>query len=497
MAKQKANEVKEFRSRVESLFGAQLAKKASDEFCQTYGRVTFPMAGLEFATAVAFAPPSIVLEFAPQANVFDAIQSSIAALRSSAAWAQMSEALAKLVVPAVSLSGLVTEVMESGRSEPELLPLKNLPILRYIQATTLRDNFMKAASPITDDIERRVHGLAGPGLERAAATAPRSVTQVCWLNRTARARVDPRALSDIANDDSVAKIDVTRRIEPELMRMPTTVGVPNFRTDTGFMGKGIIVAVIDSEVALSHPALKGRVVHKENYTNELWGNTGSHGTAVAGIIASNDATFTGMAPEVTIYNYKVIAENPFLSGDDFDGALALQQALEDGAHVANCSWGNGPAGNGSSREARACNAAWALGMTIVKSAGNRGPGSSTLTTPAEATGVIAVGATNREGDAVQDYSSRGPAQTGPRPHLLAPGGIVGGIGITSCLPGGGFGDCGAGTSFAAPHVSGLVALLLDQDPNRLPDDCRTMLLSNCQPLPNVGQNIQGSGLVTL
>ena len=80
-----------------------------------------------------------------------------------------------------------------------------------------------------------------------------------------------------------------------------------------------------------------------------------------------------MAPEATIYNYKVLATNPFLGGDDFDGALAIQQAVEDGAHIANCSWGAGPAGDGTSREAIACNEAWTLGLMIVKSAWNRAP----------------------------------------------------------------------------------------------------------------------------
>src|SRR5262249_48295813 len=144
---------------------------------------------------------------------------------------------------------------------------------------------------------------------------------------------------------------------------------------------------------------------------------------------------------------KVLATNRSLNGDDFDGALAIQQAVEDGVHIANCSWGAGPVREVPSREARACDEAWALGLAIVKSAGNNGPAGHTLTTPADANGVIVVGATEREGTTVQDYSSRGPARSNVRPHLVAPGGIAGGAGITSCLVGGGFGDCGAGTSF--------------------------------------------------
>jgi serine protease AprX len=288
-----------------------------------------------------------------------------------------------------------------------------------------------------------------------------------------------------------------RKLEPEINVSGKTVGAAQFRKKFKLTGKGIIVAVIDGEVALTHPALKGRVVHKANFTDEPWGHPASHGTAVAGIIASSDSTFSGMAPGATIYSYKVLATNPVLTGTDFDGALAIQQALEDGAHIANCSWGAGPAGDGTSREARACDEAWASGLVIVKSAGNRGPGAQTLTTPADADGVIAVGATDKQGKAVQDYSSRGPAGTKSRPHLIAPGGIFQGVGVTSCLIGGGFGDCGAGTSFAAPHVCGILGLLLERDPNLTPNELRDILLNACVPLDGVDVNTQGNGLISM
>jgi serine protease AprX len=237
------------------------------------------------------------------------------------------------------------------------------------------------------------------------------------------------------------------------------------------------------------------VIHKQNYSLELWGNPGSHGTAVAGIAAAGSENISGMAPEATIYNYKVLATNRFLNADDFGGALAIQQALEDGADIANCSWGAGPAGNGTSREARACDTAWALGLTIVKSAGNRGPGNNTMTTPADAAGVIVVGATDRDGTAVQDYSSRGPVN-GRGPHLVAPGGAPN-RGIDSCVIAGGFGDSGHGTSFAAPHVTGLLALILEGERNLTPDDLRERLVSVCVPFPGIAGHVQGAGLVSL
>ena len=117
----------------------------------------------------------------------------------------------------------------------------------------------------------------------------------------------------------------------------------------------------------------------------------------------------------------------------------------------------------------------------MKSAGNRGDGSQTLTTPADAEGVIVVGATDRAGSAVQSYSSRGPTGGGlTRPHLCAPGGSPE-DGITSCLVQGGFGNVTHGTSFAAPHVTGLAALLLANDPALDPDEVRDLLIAACTP----------------
>lgn len=488
--------IKNARAQVANALGEKLAGKATDAFCLAFGRPAPTFAALE-AVAVSAAPSSVVLEFTAQPEVSAEVNRAVEELRRSRAWTSLRNALRKIELAAVT-KGVVTEVMESGRSEPEILPVHAARLLRHVKIVSLRDNFFKVTGPITDTIERNVRGFPQTGAEALAPQQARpEITQVCWLNRTVRSWAGPRALAEVVADDSVERVDLPRRLMPEINVSAGTVGAPQFRKKFKRTGKGIIVAVIDGEVAINHPALKGRVVHRQNFTDEPWGQPASHGTAVAGIIASNDAKFTGMAPEATIYSYKVLATNPTLTGTDFDGALGIQQALEDGAHIANCSWGAGPAGDGTSREARACDTAWGAGLTIVKSAGNNGPDPRSLTTPADADGVIAVGATDREGLAVQDYSSRGPAGTKPRPHMIAPGGIAGGVGITSCLVGGGFGDVGAGTSFAAPHVSGLLALLSERDPNLTPDQLRDMLLNACAPLDGIGADTQGRGLVSL
>lgn len=360
-----------------------------------------------------------------------------------------------------------------------------------------RDQFFRQVADVRSEIERGARNFRRPGPETSLSPQlPADIAELCWLNASVRTWTDPRSLAEVADDPNVNRVDLPRRLSPEGMMIGDVSGVPEYRTRTGLTGKGVRIAVIDSEIAKKHPAFQDRVIPQQNYSREPWGSPDGHATAVAGVIAAQSSDLIGVAPEATLYNYKAFTTNRFLSGDDFDGALALQRALEDGAQIANCSWGAGPAGDGTSRLAGACDTAWGLGMVVVKSAGNEGPAPKSLTSPADANGIIVVGATDLTGTVVQDYSSRGPTEDGRhRPHIVAVGGSKS-ANVISCLVAGGFGVCGCGTSFAAPYVTGLLALLLESRPNGTPDELRSKLEVFGVKLGDLGENIQGAGLVS-
>lgn len=438
------SDIRDARARVEHSFGRALARKASDAFVLLHG-------------------------------------SEATGIRRRGASAREARAFATVVECRPG------EVPVQRRSAAE--PPGVAQSLRMTKAVQLRDSFLRDALPVLGALGNVDVRAGGP---TTAPIGPR--TQVCWLNRAVRTGADPRALSEIADAAEVSRFDLPGELVRELDATSRVVRAPAYRRVCGHAGAGVTVAVIDGEIFIGHPALTGRLVNRRNYTLEAWGAPDPHGTAIAGIIGSADPDSLGMAPGATLYGYKIFPTMSHARADEFGAAMALQEAVLDGALVANCSWGLGHIdGSAPSRVARACDVAWDLGMVVVKSAGN----DRVLTIPAEARGAIVVGATNRDGTSVPTFSARGRLAGGEaRPHLVAPGGADGEE-IVSCVLGGHFGPCGSGTSYAAAHVAGLAALLVAQHPGALPDGIRAMLLERCEPIPGVPLDAQGAGLIRM
>ncbi|MCP4519529.1 MAG: S8 family serine peptidase, partial [Delftia sp.] len=141
--------------------------------------------------------------------------------------------------------------------------------------------------------------------------------------------------------------------------------------------------------------------------------------------------------------------------------------------------------------------AWAEGITVVAAAGNDGPEAMTVGSPGNLPYIITVGAVTdswtlatRKDDYIPDFSSRGPTPEGHiKPDIVAPGGHITGI----TRPGSGLlkehpeyqlkgGELVmTGTSQAAALVSGLVALLLQLEPDLTPDDVKCKLTGTAEP----------------
>lgn len=221
-------------------------------------------------------------------------------------------------------------------------------------------------------------------------------------------------------------------------------------------GKQVRIAEIDTGVERDHPDLAGRVTSQQNFVDERTDVAEAHGTAVAGIIAAraDDAIgIAGVAPEAELTALRACWERsehePALCST-FTLAKALQFALDRKAQVINLSLG----GPRDRLLERLLDAATSRGIIVVGAVDPQAAGGGF---PASHLGVLAVA-----GDDGHDV---------PAGALVAPGRD---IPTTTTAHKWGF---VTGSSFAAAHVSGLVALLHELDPRLRPGELRQLLAS--------------------
>ncbi|MEV0591882.1 type VII secretion-associated serine protease mycosin [Nonomuraea cavernae] len=215
-------------------------------------------------------------------------------------------------------------------------------------------------------------------------------------------------------------------------------------------GEGVKVAVIDSGVDIRHPSLAGQVLRQVDLTQTGHRDCMGHGTATAGIIAGRylqGVPFYGVAPGVRLISYKQTNEQ---SGDVGKLADAISKAAAAGVDVINVSV---QASDQPDLKA-AINDALSRDIVIVAAAGNIDKdGVTTPAYPAAYEGVLSVGAASEEGG-LSDFSN-----TGSRVGVVAPGEK-----ITSTWTGQSFRNDLKGTSFAAPYVAGVAALVRSRYP---------------------------------
>lgn len=277
--------------------------------------------------------------------------------------------------------------------------------------------------------------------------------------------------------------------------VPVT-GYQSYLGTLGYDGGGVIWSITDTGVDYTHPDLNTRIVGGHNYPGCVFANpgddpsSGGHGTHVAGIIGGDasggfsDANGflygLGVAP-----GYSIFAQNPICgSQSSWPPAGGWQELSKQGvlgsAIGANNSW---TSSEGTAHGYQATERTHDFMVrdgnfdtpeiepyVIVFSAGNSGPGASTLTSPKEAKNVIVTAGTQnyRVGsiDSMYSSSSRGPTVDGRYgPTIATPGQQIAstrnndGGSCGTAIPGTNnlYSFC-TGTSMAAPHASGSIVL---------------------------------------
>lgn len=275
----------------------------------------------------------------------------------------------------------------------------------------------------------------------------------------------------------------------------------------------VVVAILDTGLDVTHPDLRGRIwtnarevegngvdddgngciddVHGCAFVNHAPAGCASpvnsdvhddlgHGTFVSGVVAASGGSgMVGVARGVTIMPVKVL--DCMGGGRSFDLAQGILYAVKNGASLLNVSLG-GPVDSAYIHEAIRI-AREQYGVLLVAATGNTG---GDVAYPARYPEVLAVGAES----ASHPGQHASFAGAGPEVDVVAIGqGIVGTVpkGICrtflTCLPGDDLHAVGDGTSFAAPQVTGLVALMLSHNRYLQPDQIINIVKATADPLP--------------
>lgn len=353
----------------------------------------------------------------------------------------------------------------------------------------------RPARAVTDLTDRVLKVEVDPGTEAAAATALRGHPDVV--------AVEPDTLRSVAAvpDDPGYAAQYAHQQTGAEAAWDVVTDAP-----------GVRVAVIDSGIVADHPDLAGLVVEQvDAQTGSIQpGTTGDndvceigHGTWVAGVMGALGNNGTDVAGvtwdglEILDVNFAFDSPETCAAGSGPDSATiaGIRYATQQGVDIVNLSLGGNDLACPTAMQT-ALDDAIAAGITVIAASGNAGPG--TIGVPASCNGVISVSGTGPD-TTVTPYAS-----TNPFIDVAAPGGLTDqspddGVLTTSWWQFGQRTESVAavqGTSFAAPYVTGLAALLLAVDPDLTPAEIEAVLEGTAEDLGDEGRDEDyGWGLV--
>ena len=332
------------------------------------------------------------------------------------------------------------------------------------------------------DIKAKYEGEYGSSLSEACSDYGEA-----YAENYMRCEMSRREAEELASNEDVivekdALIQACASGEEEKGESDSEWNIQMVRADDSHAETGegkIKVAVLDSGVDDFNDVRLADSINlipgEENVLPLFWDVTG-HGSSVAGIIAAekNDVGITGIAPEAEIYAAKVLDDkNQAPVSRVIDG---IYWAIDKKVNIINMSFG---IKSDSAALHRAIRDAYEAGILLVAAAGNDG----TVEYPAAYDEVIAVGSVDTSGVASEESAS------GEEMELTAPGEQI-------CSTGAFEGTLvSAGTSMAAPHVTGIAARLWAKDTSVTAEFIRQLMAASANQCGSADD--YGYGLVDL
>ena len=325
----------------------------------------------------------------------------------------------------------------------------------------------------------------------------------------------------LASDKHVSAVTVDARVRlsgsaaDSNEKWPYVTGVNKYGS-----APAATIAIVDSGIDASRPEFAGRIAASVNLS-QLSGNSPGdgrgHGTFVAGIAAGKLAGRDGAAPNAKLVSIDVMDDQGMARTSDVIVAAdwILANKAQYGIKVANFSLHSSVANSYMYDPLdKAVERLWFNGVVVVVAAGNYGypdRPSGVPFAPGNDPFVITVGASDTgksvatNDDVAAPWSAYGYTLDGfAKPDLAAPGRyMVGPVPVTSTLykerpdhiVDTGYMEL-SGTSFAAPVVSGIAALILGKNPNFTPDQVKGALMLGAKPLPKASGLSEGVGEVS-
>ncbi|WP_342543594.1 S8 family serine peptidase [Paenisporosarcina sp. FSL H8-0542] len=373
----------------------------------------------------------------------------------------------------------VTELIENGYDDKTL---SSLPVI--VEYTEKKGKAVQVkAEPKGAKIVRVLESI-----NAVALSATKNKADTFWEDIT------PEVESNTALfEQDIEKIWLDGKVEATLDNSVPQIGAPT-AWESGFTGKGVKVAVLDSGIDPNHPDLASQIDEAKSFVpGETVDDAHGHGTHVASTVlgtgAASGGKNKGVAPEARLLVGKVLND----SGSGLDSwIIDGMEWASDNAKIVSMSLGSSEPSDGTDPMAQAVNSlSKDKGTLFVIAAGNSGY-EGAIGSPGAADAALTIGAVDKS-DNIAYFTSKGPryGDMGLKPDLSAPGVDI--VAARSGLSSGsGSYKSMSGTSMATPHVAGAAAILLQKNPEWNGTQLKEALMSTSKKLDYSPYHI-GSG----